>query len=99
MPNRPPFNEAFETPLLEDVAFEPNRPRDGVLDVSVLGDTPSEPEKIPTVDEDMVVPNKLLLEEGWPNKLLLGGDWSNALLPESAEFEPNRLPPGDTVLI
>ena len=27
-PNRPPFGVAFETPLLEDVVFEPHRPRD-----------------------------------------------------------------------
>ena len=57
-PNRPPFGVAFETPLLEDVAFEPNRFRDGDLDMSLLGDTPLEPENIPTVDEDLVVPNE-----------------------------------------
>jgi hypothetical protein len=86
-PNRPPFGVAFETSLLEDVAFEPNRHRDGVLDVSLLGDPPLEPEKLPTVDEGLVDPNKLLLE----------GGWVDALLPEGAEFEPNGLPPGDSV--
>ena len=85
--NRPAFGVAFETSLLEDVALEPNTPRDGVLDVSLLGDTPLEPEKTATVDENLVVPNKLLLE----------GGWVDALLPEGAEFEPNRLPPGDSV--
>lgn len=65
-PNRPPFGVAFETSLLEDVAFEPNRPGDGVLDVSLLGDMPFQPEKMPTVDEDLVDPNELLLEgAGW----------------------------------
>lgn len=86
-PNRPPFGVASETSLLEDVAFEPNRPRDGVLDVSLLGDTPLEPEKLPTVDEGLVDPNKLLLE----------GGWVDALLPEGAQFEPNGWPPGDSV--
>ena len=87
-PNRPPFDVVSETPLLVDVAFESNRRRDGVLDVSLLGDTPLEPEKISTVDEGLVDPNKLLLE----------GGWVNALLPEGAEFEPNGLLPGDSVL-
>jgi len=86
-PNRPPFGAAFETSLLKDVVFEPNRPRGGVLDVSLLGHTPLEPEKLPTVDEGLVDPNKLLLE----------GGWVDALLPEGAEFEPNGLPPGDSV--
>lgn len=86
-PNRPPFGVAFETSLFDDVAFEPNRPRDGVLDVSLLGDTPVKPEKIPTVDEGLVVPNNPLLE----------GGWVDALLPGGAEFEPNRLPTGDSV--
>lgn len=86
-PNRPPFGVAFETSLLEDVAFEPNRPGDGVLDVSLLGDMPFQPEKMPTVDEDLVDPNELLLE----------GGWVDALLPEGAEFEPNALLPGDSV--
>ena len=86
-PNRPPFGVAFETSLLEDVASEPNRPRNGFLDVSLLVDTPLEPEKIPTVDEGLVVPNKLLPV----------GGWVDALLPEGAEFESNRLPPGDSV--
>ena len=86
-PNKPPSGVAFETSLLEDVAFELNRRRDGFLDVSLLGDTPLEPEKIPTVDEGLVDPNKLLLE----------GGWVDALLPEGAEFEPNRLPPGDSI--
>lgn len=87
-PNRPLFGVAFETSLLEDVAFEPNRRTDDVLDVLLLGFTPLEPEKIPTVDEGLVDPNKLLLE----------GGWVDALLPEGAEFEPNRLPSGDSVL-
>jgi len=85
--NRPPFVVAFETSPLDDVAFEPDRRRDGILDVSLLGDTPLEPEKIPTVEEGWAVPNKTPLE----------GGWGNALLPEGAEFEPNRVPPGDSV--
>ena len=87
-PKRPPFGVAFETSLLKDVAFEPKRGRDGVLDVSLLGDTPLEPEKIPTVDEGLVDPNKLLLE----------GSWVDALLPEGAEFESNGLFSGGSVL-
>lgn len=86
-PNRPPFGVAFETSRLEDVAFEPNRRRDGVLDVSLWGDTPLEPEKLPTVDEGSADPNKLLHERGWVD----------ALLPAGAKFEPNRPPPGDSV--
>ena len=70
-PNRPPFGVAFETPLLEDVALEPNRFRDGALDVSLLGDRRSEAENIPSDDEDLVVPNKLLLGGVWVDALLL----------------------------
>ena len=87
-PNRPPFGVAFETSLLEDVAFELNRCRDPVLDVSLLGNTPLEPEKIPTVDEALVDPNKLLLEEGSVD----------AFLPGAVEFEPNGPPSEDSVL-
>lgn len=83
--DRPPFGVAFETSLSENVAFEPNR--NGVLDVSLLGDTPLKLEKMPVVDEGLVVPNKLLLE----------GSWVDTLLPKGAGFEPNRLPPEDSV--
>ncbi len=72
---------------MEDAAFKPNRRRDGVLDVSLLGDTPLGPEEIPTGNEGL----------GDPNKLLLEGGWVDALLPEGAKFEPNELPPGDSV--
>ena len=78
-----PFGVAFETLLLEDVVFKPNRFEDGVLVTSLLGDTPLEPEKIPTVDEGVVDPNKPLPK----------GGWVDVLLPEIAEMEPNRLPP------
>ena len=44
-------------------------------------------EKIPIVDGDLVV----------LNILLLGGRWVDALLLEGAEFEPNKVPPGDSV--
>jgi len=81
-PNRPPFGVAFETLLLEDLAFEPNRSRDGVLNVSLLGDTPLDPEKIPNVDSGLVDPIKPLLE----------GALVDALLPEAAGFDPNGLP-------
>ena len=87
--NESPFGEAFETPLLEDVAFEPNRRGDGALDVSVLGDTPFEPEKLPTVDGEVVDPNKY--------KKLRGGVWADELSPEGAKFGPNELYPGDFV--
>ena len=87
-PNRPPFGVAFGTPLLEDVAFEPNRFRDGDLDVSLLGDTPLALENIPNVDEESV----------FPNRLLLGGVWVDALLMEDPKFEPKRPVPRDPVL-
>ena len=86
-PNRPLGGVAFEKSLLEDVAFEPKRRRDGVLDVSLLEDTSLEPEKLPTVDEGLVVPNKLIIE----------GAWVDALLLEGAKIEPNRRPPRDSV--
>ena len=53
---------AFETPLLEDVALEPNRLRDGDLDVSLLGDTSLELEDTFNDDEGLVVPNESLFE-------------------------------------
>ena len=92
-PNRPPFGEAFETSLfetslLEYAVFKPNKRGDGVSDVLLLGDTSLEPEKIPTVDDGRVD----------PNKLLLGGGWVDALLPEGAELKSNTLPPGDFAL-
>ena len=86
-PNRPPLGVASETSLLEDAAFEPNRLMDGVFNVSLLGDTPLEPEEIPSVDEGLVD----------PNKLILAGRWVVALLPEGAESEPNGLALGDSV--
>lgn len=86
-PNRPPIGVAFETPPLEDVAFEPNKPRDKGLDVSLLGDTIWGSEKIPSVDGDLVIPSKVLLGESCKDALLL----------EGAKFEPNRLPPRDSV--
>lgn len=55
--------------------------------MSLLGDTLLEPEKISAVDEDWVVPKIELFE----------GVWMYALLPEVADFEPNRLPPGNSV--
>lgn len=84
-PNRPPCDVASETALLENVAFEPNRPRHGVLDVPLLGDTSLEPEKVPTVDDGLVAPNSPLLKAGWVD----------SSLPEGAECKPNRLLPGD----
>ena len=86
-PHRPPFGGAFETPLLEHVAFEPNRLRDGDLDKSLLGDTLLEPEDTSNADEGTVVSNKLLLE----------GVWVDALLRKGAEFGPNKLLPRDSV--
>ena len=68
-PNRPPFGVAFETSLLEDVAFEPDRGRDPILDVSLLGNTPLEPEKISTVDEgsvDAFLPGSIEFELNGP---------------------------------
>lgn len=64
-PNRPALGVVFETSLFEDVAFEPKRRGDGVLDVSLLGDTPPlRPEKSRTVDEDVSAPNRFLIERG-----------------------------------
>ena len=79
-PKRPPFDETLGTSLLEDMAFEPNRPRDEVLGV---GDASLKPGKTPTVDKGSVDSSKLLLE----------GGWVDTLLPEGAGFEPNELPP------
>ena len=87
-PNRPPFGDAFEMPLLEDVAFEPTGLRDEDLGVSLLGDKPSEARNIPNVDGDFVVPKRLLLR----------GDGVDGLLMEVADFELGRLPPKDSVL-
>ena len=81
-----PFGVAIETPLLEDVALRPNRRKDGGVDVSLLGETLLEPERIPTVDEGLVNPDKLLLD----------GSWVDALLPEGAEFDSFALPSGDS---
>ena len=80
--NRPLFD--FEPPLWEDVASEPNTLKDRGLDLSLLGDTPMEPEIIPPVDEDLVVPSRLFCEGGWVDALLLKG-------------APNGLPPGKSV--
>lgn len=86
LPNRAPDGAACETPPLleDDVAFEANR----LSNVPLLGDTPLEPGDTPTVDEDLVVPNKLLLSGVWVDVLLIGG----------AEFEPDRLASRDSVL-
>lgn len=59
--NRPLFGRAFEASSLEDLAFEPNGPRKGIVNASLLGDTPLEPEKIFVVDGGLVVPKILLL--------------------------------------
>lgn len=85
-PNMPPPVLASETSPSEDSVFEPNRPRGGALDVSLLGDMPLEPNKLSAVDEGGVV----LI----PKADLLEGVWVFALLPKAAEFDPNRLPPG-----
>lgn len=83
-PNRPPFALAFETSLAEEVGFEPARPRDKALDTSLLGDTLLKSEKIAVVDEELVV----------PNEVLLGGLSVDALLLlKGAEFELNILLP------
>lgn len=79
-PDGPPWCVAFETPLLEDVVFEPTRLGDGDLDVLPLGVTPPKLGNMPIADEDLAVPNTLLVEEGW-------GD---AFLIEDAEFESKR---------
>ena len=84
-PNKPPFGVSFETPLLEGLAFKLNGLRDGNLDISLLRDTLL---KAATVDEGLVCPNELLPKGVWVTALLIAG----------AEFEPNRLPPGDCVL-
>ena len=60
--NRSPFGVAFDTPVREDVAFEPDRLRDGDLDVLLLGNALSKPENTSNVDEGLVVPNRLVLE-------------------------------------
>ena len=84
-PKRPPFGVAIEASLLDDVAFEPKRPGDGVLDVLLLEDTRSKTEKLPAINTGFVVAIELPAE----------GEWVDALLPEGAEFEPNRPPPRD----
>ena len=87
-PNRPPFGVALETSLLGNMAFEPNTPRDGVLDASLFGDTPLEPEKILAVDEGLLNPDQIIGGGVWANKLLAGG----------TGFEVNGLTPRDSVL-
>lgn len=61
--NRSPFGVAFDTPLREDVGFEPNRLRDGDVDVNVslLCDALSKPENTSNADEGSVVPNETVL--------------------------------------
>ena len=86
-PNGPPFGVAFETPLWGDVVFEPNRLRDGDLDVSLSGDKLSKPEDTSNVDEGLAVPNNVVHERVWVDALSI----------EGAEFGPNRLPPRDSV--
>ena len=86
-PKRPPFGVALETSLLGNMAFEPNTPRDGVLDASLFGDTPLEPEKILAVDEGLLD----------PDQVLIGGGWANMLLAEGTGFEVNGLTPRDSV--
>ena len=70
---------------MDDVAFEPKRPGDGVLDVLLLEDTRSKTEKLSAINAGFVVAIGLPVE----------GDWVDALLPEGAEFEPNRPSPRD----
>ena len=73
---------------MASVASRPPNPlRDGGVDVALLGDTLLESENIPTLDEDLAVPSRPLLEGGWVDTLLL----------EGAEFGPIRLLPGDSV--
>lgn len=77
---------AFEVRSLEDVTFKPNKPGERALNVSLLGDPPLELEKLLTVEDDSLLPNKVLLE----------GVWVGGSLPQSAESKLKSPSPGDT---
>ena len=83
-PNRPFSGVAFRMLLKGDAALEPNGWWRGDADVLLSDDPPKVPEMIPSVDEELVV----------PNTLVLGGGWADVLLPKE---EPNRPPCGNMV--
>lgn len=81
----PPFVVALGMSPLEDVAYALNRPGGGGLDVSLLGDMPLKPEKLPTVDEGFAASNELLVD----------GDGVDTFFPKGVEFVSNRPLPAD----
>lgn len=88
-PNKPPLGRPSEAWLSEDDAIGSKRNSDGGWVILLLGDTPLEPETFPSVDEDTVDPNNVLVE----------GVVVNALVSEGVKSEPNRPAPTGSVLV
>lgn len=82
-PNRPPCGGAFEASSLEDEKFKPNKPRDGIVNASLL---PIPAKKLP-VEPAFELGSFANLSK--PNRLSCGRAFEASLLEDGA-IEPNR---------